>query len=239
MTKRATRSVGTKLKIGLNFIGDLSSIGSPSITQEELDVTTLDSEGGYREFIPGFKDPGEVPISGYFVISDLGQADLLAALESEELQDFEIIYPARLGASWSFQGFVSNLNITAETEDAITFEATLRVSGKPKLNRGASAGLSDLVLTGAGGALVPGFANDTYYYVFDGVSDDSFTVTATAANHELKLYVDGQFQEDLSSGQASGAISFESSPSRKLTIVAREDGKTSVVYEVVVIADAE
>jgi len=234
VTKRATRSVGTKIKIGLNFIGDLSSIGSPSITQEELDVTTLDSEGGYREFIGGFKDPGEVSISGFFVPSDLGQADIYAALESGDVQDFEIIYPAKLGAAWSFQGIVTAFNVTSETEEAIGFEATIRVSGKPSLNFGASSGLSGLSLTGAGGSLSPSFDNGTYYYTFAGVTDPSFTVTATAANHSLKLYVDGQYQEDLTSGQPSSAIPFETAESRKVTIIAQETGKTSVVYEVVV-----
>jgi len=238
VTKRATRSVGTKIKIGLNFIGDLSSIGSPSITQEELDVTTLDSEGGYREFIAGFKDPGEVSISGFFVPSDLGQADVYAALESGDVQDFEIIYPAKLGAAWSFQGIVTAFNVTAETEEAIGFEATIRVSGKPSLNFGASAGLTGLSLTGAGGSLSPSFDSGTYFYTFAGVTDPSFTVTATAANHSLKLYVDGQFQEDLESGQASSSISFGTAESRKVTIIAQETGKTSVVYEIIVIADA-
>jgi predicted secreted protein len=234
VTKRATRSVGTKIKIGLNFIGDLSSIGSPSITQEELDVTTLDSEGGYREFIGGFKDPGEVSISGFFVPSDLGQADVYAALESGEVQDFEIIYPAKLGAAWSFQGIVTAFNVTSETEEAIGFEATIRVSGKPSLNFGASSGLTGLTLAGTGGTLSPTFANGTHFYAFDGVTASSFTVTATAANHELKLYVDGQFKEDLTNGQASSAIPFNGANSRKVTIVAQETGKTSVVYEVVV-----
>lgn len=141
MTKRAVRSVGTKLRIGTDFIGDLSSIGSPSITQEELDVTTLDSEGGYREFIAGFKDPGEVVVSGFFVPSDAGQAAVYAALESGDIQDFEIIYPPQLGASWSFQGIVTAFNVTSETEEAIGFEATIRVSGKPRLNLESSSGV--------------------------------------------------------------------------------------------------
>src|SRR5690606_31972491 len=105
---------------------------------------------------------------------------------------------------------------TAETEDAISFEATIRVSGKPTINRGASSGLTNLVVTGTGGALSPTFDSGTYYYTFDGVTDDSFTVTATAADHKLKLYVDGQYQEDLESGQASSPIPFEDSESRKV-----------------------
>lgn len=235
MTKRATRSIGTKILIGQDSIGDLSSIGSPSTTTDELDVTTLDSKGGYREFIAGFSDAGEVPISGFFVPSDLGQAKVYAAMKSKEIQDFQIIYPPSLGASWSFQGYVSAFNVTSETEEAIGFESTIRVSGEPDLNFDTSTGLTALTLTGTGGALSPTFANDVSYYTFDGVTADSFTVTTTAAGHTIKLYVDGQYQEDLTSGQASSEIPFLTVGSRKLTIVAQEEGKAPVAYEVIVV----
>ncbi|WP_080833206.1 phage tail tube protein [Cohnella massiliensis] len=234
MTKRATRSIGTKILIGLNAIGDLSSIGSPSITQEEIDVTTLDSEGGYREFIAGFKDPGEVAISGFFVPGDAGQAAFYDALETGEVQQFEIIYPASLGASWSFPGIVTAYSVTSETEEAIGFEGTIRVSGKPSMNIGASGGLTALALAGTGGALAPAFATGTNYYTFDGVTAASFTITATAASHTLKLYIDGTYSQDLTSGQASAAIPM-SVGSKKLTIVASEAGKAPVTYEVVVV----
>lgn len=236
MTKRATRSIGTKILIGQDAIGDLSSIGSPSITQEEIDVTTLDSEGGYREFIAGFKDPGEVAISGFFVPHDDGQAAFYQALESGDVEDFQIIYPPSLGVSWSFPGIVTAFNVTSETEEAIGFEGTIRVSGRPSLNFATSTGLSGLSLTGAGGTLSPDFANDVSLYAFDGVTDDSFTVTAAAADHTIKLYVDGQLQEALESGQASSAIPFEDAPSRKIVIVAQESGKAPVAYEVIVVA---
>ena len=235
MTKAATRSIGTKFKIGLNVVADLSSIGSPSMSTEELDVTTLDSTGGVREFIAGFTDPGEVSISGFFVPGDAGQAAMYAALKSKDLQDFEIIYPASLGASWTFQGYVSAFNVTAETEEAIGFEATIRVSGEPSLNIGASTGLSGLSLTGTGGTLSPTFANGVYYYTFGGVSANSVTVTATAANHTMKLYVDGVYSQDLTSGAASSAISLTTGVGKKLTIVAQESGKASVAYEVIVV----
>lgn len=235
MTKAATRSIGTKLQIGLDLVADLSSIGSPSMTSEELDVTTLDSQGGFREFIASFTDPGEVPISGFFVPGDVGQAALYAALKSKDIQSFEIIYPASLGASWTFEGFVSSFSVTSETEDAIGFEATIRVSGEPHLNLSQSSGLSALTLTGTGGSLSPAFANGVYYYTFGGVSAASVTVTATAAGHSLKLYVDGVYSQDLTSAQASSAIPLVKDVGTKLTIVAQEDGKGSVAYEIVVV----
>ena len=235
MTKKAVRSIGTQLKIGLNAVADLSSIGSPSITQEEIDVTTLDSQGGYREFIAGFKDAGEVPISGFYVPSDAGQSAVFAALTSGDVQDFEIIYPAKLGASWSFPGFVSAFNITAETETAIEFEATIRVSGEPLLTFNQSTGLSALSLTGTGGTLAPTFDNAKQLYTYDGVSATSVTVTATAAGHTLKLYVDGVYHSDLTTAVASAAISVALGVAKKLTIIAQEAGKGSIAYEVVVL----
>lgn len=233
MTKKAARSLGTILKIGADAIGELTSIGSPSITQEEIDVTTLDSTGGYREFLPGFKDPGEFTINGKYVTSDTGQAAMYAALSSQDLQDFEIIYPAKLGSSWSFKGFVSSFSITAELEDVVTFEATIRVSGEPTLATTASTGLSNLQLTGTGGTLAPTFDNGKYLYTFAGVSANSVTVTATATSHTLELYVDGAFAENLTSGAASSSIPLALGVAKKLTIIAYETGKAPVTYEVV------
>ena len=235
MTKAAKRSIGTMIRIGQDAISDLSSIGSPSITQEEIDVTTLDSEGEYREFIAGFKDAGEVNISGFFVPSDIGQAALYQALESSEIVPFEIIYPAALGASWSFEGFVSAYNVNTELEDAIAFDATVRVSGQPKLGFGASAGLSALVITGAGGALEPAFAGANQTYAYTGVTATSITVTATAADHELTLFVDGVKIQTLTSGSASNPIQMPAGSSKKVTIVARETGKTSVAYDIIAV----
>ncbi|RJE88625.1 histidine kinase [Paenibacillus sp. 1011MAR3C5] len=235
MTKAAHRAIGTKLQMGLNFISDLSSISSPSVTREEIDVTTLDSEDEYREFIGGFKDAGEVSVSGFFVPTNVGQAAMYAALETGDVQQFQIIYPARLGASWSFEGIITNYNVTAELEGALEFEATIRVSGKPSLNMTPSTGLTALSLSGAGGALAPAFAADKNFYTFAGVTAATITATATAASHALKLFVDGVFVQALTSGTASNAIALATGQSKRLTIVAQQEGKTQVAYEIIAV----
>lgn len=131
----AQRSLGTKLLIGDPGIavGHLTSISSPSMSQETIDVTTLDSPGEYREFLAGFKDGGEVTASGYFVPDDPGQAAVYAALENGTNEVFEIQFPAAMGASWEFEGVVTAFQTTADLEEAISFEITIKVSGKPVL----------------------------------------------------------------------------------------------------------
>ncbi|WMT42849.1 phage tail tube protein [Paenibacillus sp. D2_2] len=134
MTQRA---LGTKLKIGSGVsavaIGGLKSISSPSMSQETIDVTTLDSDGGYREFIGSFKDGGEVSASGFFNPQNEGQAAVYEALENSTDEDFEIEFPAAMKAKWVFRGVVTAYNTSAELEDAISFEITIKVSGKPEL----------------------------------------------------------------------------------------------------------
>jgi len=38
---------------------------------------------------------------------------------------------------WTFKGFVKAFNTSAETTDAVKFSATIRVSGKPTLDKTA------------------------------------------------------------------------------------------------------
>jgi predicted secreted protein len=231
-------SLGTKLKIGANSIADLTSIGGLQLSKDTIENTTLDSDG-WRSFAAGLKDAGEVPISGYFNPSDTnGQNALYTAFNDDSLLDFSILFPAALGASWNFKGIVTGFSTGVELEDNISFEATIKVSGKPSLGLTPSAGLTALALTGAGGVLTPSFANGIYSYAFSGVTATSVTLTATAANHNLALYIDGAFSQNLVSGSASAAIPMSAIGSKKLTILANEIGKTQKVYEVVVVKTA-
>lgn len=230
------RSLGTRFMIGANAVAGLTSIAGIAESADTLDTTTLDSSGGYRTFTGGFKDGGEVSISGYFEPGDTqGQMAMRAAFKSGAVTQFQILFPADLGASWAFDGVVTAFSTNADLEELIAFEATVKVSGEPSLVTTPSAGLSALVLTGAGGSLSPAFANDKSLYTYGGVSATSVTVTATAASHTLTLFVDGVYNYTLTTAVASGAIPLTLSVAKKLTIVAQETGKAPKYYEIVVI----
>lgn len=232
----AERAVGTVLQIGASAIAELTSIGGLELSAETIDVTNLSSGGGYREFIGGFKDAGEVSVSGFFNPSDTnGQMALYNAFESGSTDTYSIIFPAALGATWSFSGVVTAFSTGAELEEAVSFEATIKVSGAPSLGVTPSSGLTALALTGAGGTLSPAFANANYNYSFGGVTATSVTITATAAGHSLKLYVDGVYLQDLVSGSPSASIALTLNVGKKLTVLATQAGKTTKIYEVVVI----
>lgn len=134
----ANRALGTVLKIGATAsaikVGGLTEIGGIELSADTLDTTTLDSDGGYREFVGGFKDAGEVSLSGFLDIADAnGQKKMYDAFESGAVQDFTIEFPAGAKAKWVFKGIVTGFSTSASLEDLITFESTIKVSGKPTL----------------------------------------------------------------------------------------------------------
>ena len=134
----ATRSLGTVLKIGESAsatkVGGLTEIGGIELSADTLDTTTLDSDGGYRKFIGGFKYAGEVSLSGYLEITSTdGQKKMYDAFESGEEQTFAIEFPESIGAKWAFKGVVTGFSTGASLEDLISFGSTIKVSGKPNL----------------------------------------------------------------------------------------------------------
>lgn len=136
---KATRALGTKLLKGEQAIGGLTSIGGIEITADEIDVTTLDSDGGYKEFIGGFKDAGEVTIEGFFDSENEGQLAMQESLDNGLAEDYKITFPTKPQAEWNFKAVVTGFKVgDADVNGNITFGATLRVSGKPTLTVGTT-----------------------------------------------------------------------------------------------------
>ena len=124
-----TRALGTTISFDTKEIGALTSIGEITPDSEELDATTLDSESGYREFLQGFKDSGEVTLSGYYDKGDVGQQALIAGYGTGDIDDVAIAFPDPAGGA-TFKAYVKSFTLGAADVDGIVgFGATLRISG--------------------------------------------------------------------------------------------------------------
>lgn len=132
------RALGTTFSLGTNVIGGLNSIGGLELSADTIDTTSLDSDGGYREFIGGFKDGGEVSLEGGLdTATDANQQSVYDAFESGAVQDCTITFPN--GAKWEFKGVVTGFSTSADLEDLIGFSATVKVSGKPTFTMASGA----------------------------------------------------------------------------------------------------
>lgn len=133
------RAMGTslsKIKSGDEqadwVIGSLTSIGEIGVEISEIDITTLDSPDGAKEFMPGDLDAGENAIAGMIKKKDDEQtiSKMMALIASGSTEKWEITFPS--GAKWAFNAFVKSFKTTEETTDGlIGFNATLRLSGLP------------------------------------------------------------------------------------------------------------
>ena len=136
-----SRALGVKLKIASSAagsatteVGGLTSINGVALSADSVDLTSMDNSTGYREKEPGFKDGGEVTVSGFFDNENTGQQLMNTLFESGEVVPVVIEFPPKQsGAKWSFNAGVSAFSTGFELEDGVTFEATLLVSGKPTL----------------------------------------------------------------------------------------------------------
>lgn len=132
-----SRSVGTKFNIDDTAVGGLTSIGGVEVSAETTDVTALDNTTGYKEYLGGFKDGGEVPLEGFLDGEDAGQDAMYAAMEDQEVHQFSVVFPAAIGKTWSFPGVVTKFATSAALNDGIKYSASVKVTGKPTLAKSA------------------------------------------------------------------------------------------------------
>lgn len=139
----AVAGVGTRFRRwnGADWvdIAEINSITGPSMTRDTIDVTSLDSTGGYREFITGFRDAGTVSLAMNFTRDtyELMKDDF----EDNILKNYEIVLPDLENTSLEFEGLVTELPMTIPADDKVTADVTIKISGQVVMNSGASSGL--------------------------------------------------------------------------------------------------
>ena len=118
-------------------IAEINSISGPSMSRDTIDVTSLDSIGGYREFIGGFRDAGTLQLTMNF--SESTYALMKTDFESDEAQNYEIVLPDAVHTSLEFVGLVTELPLEITADDKITSSVTLKVTGQVTVNSGSGS----------------------------------------------------------------------------------------------------
>ena len=132
-----TRTMGTTLTVKAGADGGedlqvahLTSIGEVTGEREEIDVTTLDSPNGAKEFIAGVVDFGSFDIAGN-IIDGVQVSALYDVFSAQQNRDWIITTPS--GTKLELNGYFSAFGFGEKTTDGLdTFKATIRVSGTPE-----------------------------------------------------------------------------------------------------------
>lgn len=106
------------------------------------------------------------------------------------------------------------------------------LNGKAGISTSASNNITALAL--ANGTLTPTFAATTYLYSCAIVAAVATTITATFAAGTAKVYVDGVYNQSLTTEVASASIPVADGSNKLIEIVVQESGKSPVTYKILV-----
>jgi predicted secreted protein len=126
--------LGTELRISIAAVFTVvpwcQSITGPDETFDIIDVTTHSSVGGYREFITGLADGGELSCTLNWHDDEAAHAALQAALTNRELTSFQLFWPGYDTLNLAdFDGYVTGLTRASPTDAQITRDLTIKITG--------------------------------------------------------------------------------------------------------------
>lgn len=114
-------------------IASVTNVGGPETSRETYETTAHDSPDGWREFIGGLKDGGEVSLELNY---DPREHDTLVEdYDDEDPRDYRVVWPRGLG-TWAFKAIMTGFNPSGPSDDKLSAEATFKVSGKPTITPG-------------------------------------------------------------------------------------------------------
>lgn len=134
----ATAAVGAQFKRSnmagtptFTAIAEINDINGPNLSRDTLETTSLDTTGGYRTFIGGFRDGGEIQLEMNFTLD--GYDDLKLDFEDDDPRDYQIVLPDTGATTLGFSALVTALGMKLSTTDKITASVTLKISGEVTL----------------------------------------------------------------------------------------------------------
>lgn len=125
---------GSQFALGSTTVAEVTNIGIPGFTSDDIDVTTHNSSDYAKEFLKGLTDAGEIPLEGKFNYTDY--QTLFNAQWTLSLYSVTIAVPTTPSETkWSANAYVKGLQGSIPHDNSIDFSATLKISGKPSLTQ--------------------------------------------------------------------------------------------------------
>jgi predicted secreted protein len=131
----AFSGIGTAFKRGdgasneaFTAIAEVKNISGPDISRDFIDVSSLDSTGGYREFIAGFRDAGQITLTMNYTLDSYD--DLKIDFDADVSRNYQIVFGDTTATTYDFAGWVVGLSHNISFDDAVSLECTIKVDGQ-------------------------------------------------------------------------------------------------------------
>lgn len=127
MASNAFSGVGTTFLRGSVAVAEVLSISGPNLSRGTIDVTNLDSTGGYKEFIAGFRDGGEVTLSMNFTMGTWN--DFKDDFDLDTAVAYSIVLGNTAENTFGFNAFITSLGMAVPLDDKVSSDVTLKIDG--------------------------------------------------------------------------------------------------------------
>ena len=107
----------------------VNNVGGPSLTRETIDVTAHASPNGWREFVGGLKDGGEVSVDINYMPA--AHDALIADFNDKDPRTYRLTFPDDEQTAWSFPAIMTGFQPTAPVDDKLSASLTFKVAGEP------------------------------------------------------------------------------------------------------------
>ena len=173
---------------------EILGISGPSQARDMIELTSHDSDSGFREYVPNVIAGGEVTLDGNLIVGDTyGQVAFHTDVQGGTKRNAFIVMPMGVGSSLFFAAFAKGFEASFPYDSKIGVTGSLVVTGKPLLLTSQATGLTTPFRSGikdggvsTGGALtiIPAGAATTYEY--------TCTVDADTTGVKLTITCTGQ-----------------------------------------------
>lgn len=136
----AIAGVGAEFQLGdgaspevFTKVAEVISISGPELSAEQIEVTSLDSSGGYKEYIPGLLDGGTVSIEFNHVNGSTNQETLRTRVSTanQTANSYRVVLADSPQTVVTFQAIVESYSMNVEAGSAVTVSVGVKISGAP------------------------------------------------------------------------------------------------------------
>ncbi len=201
MASEAFAGVGTKFQrwngASWDDIAEVNSIDGPGMTKDVLEVTSLETDAGYNEFITGFAEGGTLTLDMNFTREtyELMKEDF----ESDDVRSYRIVLPDYDSepSTFTIEGLVIELPITMTADDKVTADVVIQITSEVILDVGSAVPAEESEIPAESEEPIPEPSGDSVYEkLLAVINDDGLTEV---------LYV---FDEDITVEDTNKVISW-------------------------------
>jgi len=133
----AKAGIGTEFQVGdaaspevFTKVAEVLTISGPELSSEEVEVTSLDSPNGFKEFIAGLKDGGSIQFDMNWIKSNANQV-LLRDRVGGATFNYRIVWSDSPATQVDVAAQVTAFTMSTEPTSAIGASVTVTISGAP------------------------------------------------------------------------------------------------------------